>query len=255
MREHVGHPTTMKNTLRDTSANLIASPIARTSGAPNRIENRSTFAAVLQNTGPRELVQIASMSEPDEFLNLYGDTLLMLVRIRPVDVELFAGLNVTAIPDDANVPVEPISKTAETTADEPEPTVTGIKSHPVETEMRLIQTLASDRHCAVPLRKRITAEALNPNRVSVGRAPNKDIVLRHDSVSKFHAWFEVDESGSFFVTDAGSKNATWLNGHPIVTPLAAIRGGDTLRFGTVEATLCSPRVLWRVLASAARRTR
>jgi hypothetical protein len=251
----VGRPTTMKNSLRDTSANAIPSPFARTSTSPNRVESRSTFAAVLQNTGPSELVEIASRSEPDEFLSLYGDTLLLLVRIRPTDVELFAGLNVTAIRDDANVPVEPISKTAETSADEHEPTVTGIKSHPAETEMRLIQVLAADRHCAVPLRKRITAEALNPNRVSVGRAPNKDIVLRHESVSKFHAWFEVDESGSFFVTDAGSKNATWLNGHPIVTPGATIRGGDTIRFGTVEATLCSPRVLWRVLASAARRTK
>jgi pSer/pThr/pTyr-binding forkhead associated (FHA) protein len=64
----------------------------------------------------------------------------------------------------------------------------------------------------------------------------------------------VDESGAFFVTDAGSKNATWLNGTPI-TRATFVRAGDTLRFGTVDATLCSPRALWRVLASAARRTR
>jgi hypothetical protein len=245
----------MRNSLRDTGANPIPSrPVSR--AVSGRVESRTAFAAVLENTGPKELTDFATTHELDDFLNVYGDTLLLLVRTRPDDVELVAGLNVTAIRDDANVPVEPVSKTAETSSDHPsEPTITGIKAQPVETEMRLIQVLTQDRHCVVPLRKRFTAEALNPNRISVGRAPQKDIVLRHQSVSKFHAWFELDEAGTFFVTDAGSKNATWLNGMPIVSPTAAVRAGDTLRFGTVDATLCSPRALWRVLASAARRSR
>jgi pSer/pThr/pTyr-binding forkhead associated (FHA) protein len=240
----------MNINLRDTSSNSM-SPQARGSAAPQRLESRSTFAAILENTGPTELTALA-FGELDEFLRLY-DTLLMLVRVGAADVELLAGLNVTAIRDDANVPVEPISKTADIVNDEGEPTNTGVQSRPVETNVRVIQLLAEGRHCVVPLRKRITAESLNPNRVSVGRAPNKDIVLRHSSVSKFHAWFEVDESGSFFVTDAGSKNATWLNGVPIVAPLAPVGPGDSLRFGAVDATLCSPRALWRVLATAKRR--
>jgi hypothetical protein len=245
----------MKSTLRDTSANLMSSlPSSRTTAVPNRGDGRSNFAAVLENTGPSELVELAANRELDDFLRLYEGTLLLLIRVPSADVELLAGLNVTAIRDDANVAVEPVSKTAEMSPEELEATATGIKTHPIETELRLIQLLAQGRHCAVPLRKRITAEALNPTRVSVGRAPNKDIVLRHDSVSKFHAWFELDESGSFFVTDAGSKNATWLNGKPIVMA-TSVRAGDTLRFGTVDATLCSPRALWRVLASAARRSR
>ncbi len=244
----------MKSSLRDTGTNSIPSRPISKAAPPSRGENRSTFVTVLENTGPSELTDFATSHELDDFLNLYGDTLLVLVRIRPVDVELVAGLNVTAIRDDANVPVEPVSKTAETSAEQLEATITGIKTHPIETEMRLIQVLAQDRHCVVPLRKRFTAEALNPSRITVGRAPQKDIVLRHESVSKFHAWFEVDETGTFFVTDAGSKNATWLNGMPIVAA-APVRAGDTLRFGTVDATLCSPRALWRVLASAARRSR
>jgi hypothetical protein len=246
----------MKRSLRDTSTNLQANhPSSRTSRVPNRGDGRSSFAAVLENTGPSELTDLAATCEVDDFLSHYGNTLMMLVRVPTADVELLAGLNVTAIREDASVSLEPIAKTAEMSPEELEATVTGIKAHPIETEMRLIQVLAQGRHCAVPLRKRITAEALNPTRVSVGRAPNKDIVLRHESVSKFHAWFEVDESGSFFVTDAGSKNATWLNGTPIVTAATWVRAGDILRFGAVDATLASPRALWRVLASAARRTR
>jgi hypothetical protein len=249
----MGIPTTMKSNLRDTSANPIPSGLR--SDAPSRIESRSIFAAVLDNVGPSELVELAAKGDLDEFLRAYGETLFLLVRIRSVETELLAGLNVTALREDASVPVEPIAKTAEPTSDEFEATITGVRSRPLETEMRLIQLLGQERHCAVPLRKRITAEALNPTRVSVGRAPNKDIVLRHESVSKFHAWFELDESGAFYVTDAGSKNATWLNGKPIVTDAKSVQAGDSLRFGRVDTIVSSPRAIWRVLATAAKRSR
>jgi hypothetical protein len=249
----MGFPTTMKPNLRDTVSNW--NPSGSRSDAPNRVESRSRFAAIVENVGPSELVELAVGGDVDEFLRLYGDTLLLLVRIRAAEMELLAGLNVTALREDASLPPEPIVKTAETSAEEPEATITGIQSRPVETEMRLIQLLAQERHCAVPLRKRITAEALNPTRVSVGRAPYKDIVLRHESVSRSHAWFEVDESGSYFITDAGSKNATWLNGKPIVSEGTPVGAGDSLRFGRVDAVISSPRALWQVLATAAKRVR
>jgi len=65
----------MRNSLRDTGANPIASrPVSR-AAPPGRTESRTTFTAVLENTGPKELTDFAATHELDDFLNLYGDTL------------------------------------------------------------------------------------------------------------------------------------------------------------------------------------
>jgi hypothetical protein len=212
------------------------------------------FAAIVKNTGPEELWEVASL-EQSEFLALYGDSLLLLVHIRDADKDLAAGLSVTAVRGEANLPPEPLSICTKTNIDPFEATPHSPKPRPVETEIGVIQLLASGRHFAVPLRKRITADNTHPNRVSLGRAPNKDIVLRHETVSKDHCWFEVDEGGSFFVTDAGSKNLTRLNGRPLPDGPTFVRAGDTLRFGLIDAQVCSARTLWRVLGTAIRRAK
>jgi predicted component of type VI protein secretion system len=91
------------------------------------------------------------------------------------------------------------------------------------------------------------------DRISVGRARNKDIVLRHQSVSKFHCWFEVDDVGAFYVTDAGSKNATKVNTKTLkARERTHVEPGDVIRFGSVESILCSPRVLWGALSGGKR---
>jgi hypothetical protein len=224
----------------------------KASAAAGRVEPRKGFASALENTGPDEL-KLAATRELDEFMSLYGDTMLLLVVIRDTDKELGAGLSVTALRDEANVAVEPVSRTLVTPREELEATSTGLRTRRFETEMGLLQVLSESRHCVVPLRKRITAEALSPHRITIGRAPNKDIVLRHESISKYHAWIEMDESGTFFVADAESKNGTWLNGSPVPEDGTPMRPSDRLRFGVVEATLCSPEALWRTLSLAARR--
>ncbi len=79
-------------------------------------------------------------------------------------------------------------------------------------------------------------------RVSVGRAANNDIVIRHDSVSKLHAHFHtvtgIIERGSLLpcmITDVGSSNGTTINGALLTmdkeTPVA---NKDNLVFGTVS---------------------
>jgi pSer/pThr/pTyr-binding forkhead associated (FHA) protein len=91
------------------------------------------------------------------------------------------------------------------------------------------------------------------DRISVGRARNKDIVLRHQSVSKFHCWFEVDDAGAFYVTDAGSKNATKVNANSLkARERTRVEPGDVIRFGSVEAIMCAPRVLWAALGGGKR---
>lgn len=103
-------------------------------------------------------------------------------------------------------------------------------------------------HFIAPLRKRSAAGRPYQNRISVGRATNNDIVLRHHSVSKFHGWFECDADGQYLVTDAGSKNGTVLNGAPLQKgDLKAISSGDRLEFGRVAATICGAEHIFALL--------
>jgi len=103
-------------------------------------------------------------------------------------------------------------------------------------------------HFIVPLGKRADAERVFSERVTLGRARNSDVVLRHESVSKFHAWFGRDEHNAYFVADASSHNGTFRNG-ALVGPgeNARIGPGDLLRFGTVEATYCDAATLHAAL--------
>ncbi len=214
-----------------------------------------TSAAVLRNLVPEELCQAAQTRDENAFLTLYGDTLFLLVRLRSSDVELATGLGATALRSEAGAEVRPVMGSMNFR--------TEILSAPVDIKRRrergrppeILEALAKDRHFGLALRKRRSAEALYPDRISIGRAPNKDIVLRHPSVSKSHAWFEVDLDGTWYLADAGSKNLTRINDLAIVahdpTPAGA---GDLVTFGSVEALLCSPRSLWETLTGRSKRT-
>ena len=99
----------------------------------------------------------------------------------------------------------------------------------------------------LPLRKRSEAAFLRS--VSVRRARNHDIVLRHRSVSKFHGSIDIDDEGRLFVRDANSSNHTFVNGRQ-VNERAELHSGDTIQFGSVEAHLCTTEALWRTLRGA-----
>lgn len=82
-----------------------------------------------------------------------------------------------------------------------------------------------------------------PHQISVGRARNCDVVVRHASVSKLHAHFLVppkEEVGSrgLQLVDRGSGNGTSVNGSKLVgdTP-RTVAPGDVIRFGGVRCTL------------------
>ena len=103
-------------------------------------------------------------------------------------------------------------------------------------------------HFVVPLGKRADAARVFSERVTLGRARNSDVVLRHESVSKFHAWFARDEKNAYFVSDASSHNGTWRNGVALAGgETARLASGDLLRFGNVEATYCDAATLHTAL--------
>ena len=111
-------------------------------------------------------------------------------------------------------------------------------------------------HFVLPLRKRPDSEALSERRISVGRARNKDVILRDPSVSKFHCWFDVDPSGACGVADAGSKNGTFVNGAELSSRvLVALEPGDRVRIGNIDAIVCSAETLWDALDMTTTTTR
>jgi hypothetical protein len=96
----------------------------------------------------------------------------------------------------------------------------------------------------LPIRKRADGSFLQ--HVSVGRARNHDIVLRHRSVSKFHAWFEVHEGSRLLVKDSDSRNHTFVDGQQVANRVEVLPG-QTVRFGSVEGRVCTPESLWKAL--------
>jgi hypothetical protein len=89
-----------------------------------------------------------------------------------------------------------------------------------------------------------------PDHISVGRARNCDISIRHASVSKLHARFRV-EGSQLSLIDAGSQNGTFRNGRRLVADEpSTVAYGDTLLFGSVSVKLVDAETLHELLTSA-----
>jgi hypothetical protein len=87
-----------------------------------------------------------------------------------------------------------------------------------------------------------------PDRISVGRARNCDIVLRHASVSKLHAHFLPREEGHIDLVDVGSAVGTRVNGRAIaLNHPHRIALGFILSIGPVIAKVVDARAAWEVL--------
>ncbi len=195
------------------------------------------------NLAPPDLLRDATTLDLLTFMACYGDAPLLLVRLPEGDTELELGLAATA------------SSTGRTTVAKPLPFRTTHQASPTHSRRSedarrgarepLERLLGKHAHFAVPLRKREGSDTVMGH-ISVGRAQNKDIVLRHSSVSKFHAWFEEDPSEEdFYVSDAGSTNLSQVNGQRLEPRIRTSVGpGDVVRFGAVETVLCTSEALW-----------
>jgi hypothetical protein len=86
-----------------------------------------------------------------------------------------------------------------------------------------------------------------PDRISVGRARNCDLVLRDPSVSKLHSHFRF-KNDKLELVDLKSHNGTSVNGQALSGDRAAtVNSGDLLLFGSVSVRLCSAALLWDLL--------
>lgn len=80
-----------------------------------------------------------------------------------------------------------------------------------------------------------------PERISLGRATNCDLVIRDASVSKLHGHFRDVSMTNALFTDAKSSNGTRLDG-TLIQPGAAteINTNTLLTFGRVQLVFMSP---------------
>ncbi len=219
-----------------------------------------TFEKIRENLVPESFVTGAINQRRMVFLAVHGDTPFLLVRLDDQTGELLAGLSTAK------------ERTKMAGAEEKRPQQDGLGFHTVALAQNasdppakgrvgttkfgqranvdtsaLKKRIAAVPHFVIPLSKN-AENATYQDRISIGRARNMDIVLRNGSISRFHAWFERDQSGVFSVADTGSKNGTTVKGKSIGarTP-QKLNPGDEVMFGSVGTTFCPADVLWDLL--------
>lgn len=192
---------------------------------------------------------VSELAAPEaHFIGRYGDALLLMVKLQPAVDQLERGLVTSDLTEGHRVAPSVRAMAFESAGAKVEDiraTIADSGSGPsIVRAERMRWLIRSDRFYVAPLRKRSVEESFR-DRVSVGRAVDKDVVLRHPNVSKLHAWFELDEHGGVFIADADSSNGTWLN-HQRLPPreLTQLNAGQHLRFGSVEAIVCNAAALW-----------
>jgi hypothetical protein len=200
----------------------------------------------LRNLEPSPLVDLAWKLTRAEFVQQL-DVPLLLVRVEEPHSELAAALREIGAQGGARLePTLGFETRSEAFDDVRRSRRPTVFSAP-QVAVRFVRAL----HFAIPLRKRPEAGKSFSERISVGRARNNDVVLRSESVSKFHAWLRCDEGDVYYVGDASSRNGTRVNG--VALPAHKphrLAAGDEIAFGAVETVLCPSAVLWDAIRTA-----
>lgn len=103
----------------------------------------------------------------------------------------------------------------------------------------------------------VKREGVNPytSMITLGRARNNDVPITDISVSKLHAWIRRGDNGTFHqgdfsITDAGSRNGTFVNGVAVSREPHPLPVGARLRLGLVEFWFVDAPGLHQALRSA-----
>ena len=97
----------------------------------------------------------------------------------------------------------------------------------------------------VPVIKR--PENPYPDRISIGRAQNCDVVIRDGTVSKLHGHFMSVSAAEAQLVDRGSHNGTSVNGKPVKGEPMRVVSGDAIVFGAVHVQFVDAKRLWDLL--------
>lgn len=97
----------------------------------------------------------------------------------------------------------------------------------------------------LPVRKRSDSNAF-AMMITLGRAPNNDMVVDHQKISKFHAYFRQVGS-DWVICDANSRNGTAVNGRPVEPGQtgAPVASGTSIKLAKlVDLLFLEPRELY-----------
>lgn len=147
----------------------------------------------------------------------------------------------------------PAALVRERTAYDSNPT-SGVHTLTMDQEME--ETLPNGRDTSSPLSDfeiyplSKKAGASFPDRITIGRTSNNDIVIPDTSVSRLHAYVKRDGE-RWLVADAGSKNGSWLAGKALAArkerPLPS---RAVLRLGDVDLTFYLAADLFEALGGS-----
>ena len=94
------------------------------------------------------------------------------------------------------------------------------------------------------------AGASFPDRITIGRTSNNDIVVADASISRLHAYVRRD-GRQWLVADGGSKNGSWLKGQPLEARRERpLETRTVLRLGDVDLTFYLASDLYAMLGGA-----
>lgn len=77
---------------------------------------------------------------------------------------------------------------------------------------------------------------LKKSKLLIGRAPNCDLIIDHESISHYHAMIYQDDSGNLSLLDLQSSNGTFINGQKLNSQ-TYISENDNITLGKVHTTL------------------
>ncbi|MDX2014405.1 MAG: FHA domain-containing protein [Myxococcaceae bacterium] len=118
------------------------------------------------------------------------------------------------------------------------PTETGFKTRPTAADP-LVFPLAKVPGRANPFAMGVT----------VGRVETNDVIVDDGSVSRFHAWLQLDErKKQWFLCDAESKNGTFLGPQRLsANQKVLIADGAQVKFGDAQMSFLSPASLVKLI--------
>jgi hypothetical protein len=155
----------------------------------------------------RQLLQLGR----DEFLAAAAPAALVRYNPKGGPDDLRSGVHTLTIDDD------------ETLEDSIEETRPHGRDLPVHVDLELY-----------PLIKKSGASF--PDRITIGRTCNTDVVIADTSISRLHAYIRRDGHG-WVVADAGSKNGSWLKGAKMESRKElALASRAVVRLGDVDLT-------------------
>ncbi len=88
--------------------------------------------------------------------------------------------------------------------------------------------------------------------ITLGRVDNNDLVLDDHSVSRFHAFLRYDDRAqTWFLTDAESKNGTWVDGNRLgPNQPTALRDEAVLKLGDAQLRFMLPASFFKMVDAA-----